>query len=74
MLGGKANIVEAEAIAETRLRVIVADSSLVNRPALIETGVKASTEVSPGVWHLIVGLDADHYATVLSRKLASIDA
>lgn len=74
VLGGKANIVEAEAIAETRLRVIVADSSLVNRPALIETGVKASTEVSPGVWHLIVGLDADHYATVLSRKLASIDA
>lgn len=74
VLGGKANIVEAEAIAETRLRVIVADSSLVNRPALIETGVKASTEVSPGVWHLIVGLDADHYAAVLNRKLASIDA
>ncbi len=74
VLGGKANITEAEAIAETRLRVIVADSSLVNRPALIETGVRASTEVSPGVWHLIVGLDADHYAMALNRKLASIDA
>ena len=57
MLGGASNVTAAASIAATRLRVEVADSTKVDQAALKADGV-AAVEVTPGVWHLIVGTRA----------------
>ncbi|GAB3624456.1 glucose PTS transporter subunit IIA [Mariniluteicoccus endophyticus] len=67
-LGGETNVEKSEALAETRIRVEVKDSTKVDQAALREAGLPAAVEVSPGVWHLIAGVDADHYATAMARR------
>ena len=73
-LGGEANIVSVEPIAETRVRVEVKDASEVDAEALRRAGLSGVVEVSPGVWHLIAGLEADQYAAGMRRRLASVNA
>lgn len=73
-LGGEANIVSVEPIAETRVRVEVKDASEVDAEALRRAGLSGVVEVSPGVWHLIAGLEADQYAEGMRRRLASVNA
>lgn len=71
-LGGEENVTKVDAVAETRVRVEVADSSKVDQEALHRAGLPAAVEVSPGVWHLIAGLEAEQFSTAMSRRLASI--
>lgn len=71
-LGGEENIESIELIAETRVRAVVKDSSLVDVEALGRAGLPGAVEVAPGVWHLIAGLEAEQYSTAMSRRLASI--
>ncbi|WP_454293651.1 PTS transporter subunit EIIC [Salana multivorans] len=73
-LGGEENVVEVAPIAETRVRVEVRDSSLVDVEALQRAGVAAVVEASPQVWHLVAGLTADQYAEGMRRRLASVSA
>ncbi|WP_454299329.1 PTS transporter subunit EIIC [Salana multivorans] len=73
-LGGEENVVEVAPIAETRVRVEVRDSSLVDVEALQRAGVAAAVEASPLVWHLVAGLTADQYAEGMRRRLASVSA
>ncbi|MDO5720948.1 MAG: PTS transporter subunit EIIC [Actinomycetaceae bacterium] len=70
-LGGEENILESELIAETRVRVKVVDSAKVDVAALKEAGLDGAVEVSDKVWHLVAGLDADQYATSMSRMIAA---
>jgi PTS system beta-glucosides-specific IIC component len=71
-LGGKDNIDKVEWFAQTRVRVSVQDSSLVDVAALQRAGLAGVVEVSPGVWHLIAGLDAEQYTEGMRRRLASM--
>nr|WP_231994877.1 PTS transporter subunit EIIB [Vaginimicrobium propionicum] len=73
-LGGEDNINNVELLAETRLRVSVADSSKVDVEALRKAGLPAAIEVSPGVWHLVAGLEADHFESAMRRRLAPSNA
>ncbi|SHI94325.1 PTS system, beta-glucosides-specific IIC component [Tessaracoccus bendigoensis DSM 12906] len=70
-LGGEDNIVAVEPIAETRVRVEVKDTSMVDADALRRAGLAGVIEVSPGVWHLVAGLEADKYAEGMRRRLAA---
>ncbi|MDO5746681.1 MAG: PTS transporter subunit EIIC [Actinomycetaceae bacterium] len=70
-LGNADNIEEVELTAETRIRVNVKDSALVNVDALKKAGLPAAVEVTPNVWHLIAGLEAEQYSTAMSRRLTS---
>ena len=71
-LGGETNIASVEPIAETRVRVQVLDSALVDAEALCRAGLAGVVEVSPGVWHLVAGLEAEQYAEGMRRRLASV--
>ena len=71
-LGGETNIASVEPIAETRVRVQVLDSALVDAEALRRAGLAGVVEVSPGVWHLVAGLEAEQYAEGMRRRLASV--
>lgn len=68
-LGGTPNVVRVEPVAETRVRVEVADSSAVDTDALKEAGLAGAVQVGPNTWHLVAGFNADQYATAISRDL-----
>jgi PTS system glucose-specific IIC component len=69
-LGGAANVHQVEAVAETRLRVVVEDDTLVDEDALRTSGVEAVMRLPTGTIHLIVGLNADQYAAEMHAQLA----
>ncbi|PIE21780.1 MAG: PTS sugar transporter subunit IIABC, partial [Arachnia propionica] len=73
-LGGEANVVKAEHLAETRVRVEVKDGSLVDADALRRAGLAGSVQISENVWHLVAGLEADQYATSMGHRLANTSA
>ena len=70
-LGGEDNVRSVEAIAETRVRVEVADDSMVDVDALKRAGLIAAVKVGEGVWHLLAGLEAAQYAEGMRRRVAS---
>ena len=61
-LGGRDNIGELGACATTRLRLSIREKSKVDWPGLRDAGVLASVEVSDGLYHLIVGWQAEAVA------------
>ena len=70
-LGGEGNVRSIEAIAETRVRVEVADDSKVDVDALKRAGLAAAVKVGDGVWHLVAGLVAAMFSVVMRRRVAS---
>jgi glucose PTS system EIICB or EIICBA component len=70
-LGGPANLREVDARAATRLRVVLRNAGAVDERALAGSGVEATMKVADDTWHLIVGLDVEHYATAIHRVLAT---
>ena len=71
-LGGEDNVTAAEALAETRVRVVLKDSSKVDVDALARAGLPAAVQVADDTWHLIAGLEAEQYATAINRRLSSV--
>jgi PTS system glucose-specific IIC component len=69
-LGGATNIQQVEAVAETRLRVVLHDDAPVDDAALRTSGVDASMRLPNRTVHLIVGLNADQYAAEMHAQLA----
>ena len=61
-LGGAANIKKLEALAATRLRVVLSDASRLDTAALKAAGVPATQSLSNGEFDLIVGLEAENLA------------
>jgi PTS system glucose-specific IIC component len=69
-LGGAKNIKQIDAVAETRLRVIVADDSQVDEAELQTSGVDGVMRLPNQIMHLIVGPNADQYAAEMHGQLA----
>lgn len=67
MLGGAANIVSLDAVAVTRLRVIVRDPAAVDRAQL---GALDVVWVSADTLHIVVGEAAQRYARELALQPA----
>ena len=73
-LGGPDNIVKVDAVAETRLRVKLRDTSVVDETVLNEAGIAAHAVVGDGTLHLLAGLNADQYAAEMRGQLAAAPA
>jgi len=69
-LGGTANVRQAEAAAETRLRVTLTDAGGLDEPALKAAGVQGILRLPDNVLHLLVGLNADQYAAEMKAAMA----
>lgn len=67
-LGGSENITQVTAVAETRVRVEVKDSAKVDQAALTAAGLPGAVQVSPNLWHLVVGAQAPQYATAMGAQ------
>jgi glucose PTS system EIICB or EIICBA component len=73
-LGGPDNIVKVDAVAETRLRVKVKDTTVVDENVLNGAGIAAHAVVGDGTLHLLAGLNADQYAAEMRGQLAAVPA
>jgi PTS system glucose-specific IIC component len=71
-LGGRRNIHSVAAAALTRLRLEVADESMVDENALQAAGVEGIMPLPDHKYHLIVGLNADQYAEEMKKRLANV--
>jgi PTS system glucose-specific IIC component len=69
-LGGAGNVQQAEAAAETRLRVTVADQAQLDEPGLKAAGVEGVLRLPENVLHLLVGLNADQYAAEMKAAMS----
>jgi glucose PTS system EIICB or EIICBA component len=69
-LGGASNIQQIEAVAETRLRVVVSDDQQVDESVLQKAGVNGIMRLPNQIVHLLVGLNADQYAAEMHGQLA----
>ena len=69
-LGGAKNIKKVEAVAETRLRVVVGNEGQVNDTTLQTAGVNGIMRLPNRILHLIVGPNADQYAAEMAGQLA----
>ena len=61
-LGGDSNIRKLEALAATRLRIVLTDASGLDTAALKAAGVPATQVLANGEVDLIVGMDAEKLA------------
>jgi PTS system N-acetylglucosamine-specific IIC component len=68
VFGGATNVVSLEAVAATRLRIVVRDPSAVDRQRLDTLSV---AWVSTDTFHIVVGDDAQRYAQQLSTRLTA---
>jgi PTS system glucose-specific IIC component len=73
-LGGRDNIVKVDAVAETRLRVKIKDTSVVDENVLKEAGVAAHVVIGDNTLHLLAGLNADQYAAEMRGQLSRVPA
>ncbi|MGA7778970.1 MAG: N-acetylglucosamine-specific PTS transporter subunit IIBC [Paraburkholderia sp.] len=71
VFGGATNIVSLDAVASTRLRVVVTDPAAVDRQRLAALDV---AWVSADTFHIVVGDAAQRYAQVLSARLPAAGA
>ncbi|MEA3419266.1 MAG: PTS transporter subunit EIIB [Campylobacterota bacterium] len=69
-LGSAGNISQVESCAQTRLRIKLRDSSIIDELSLNEEGINAIVRIKEDLIHLIVGLNADQYATEMSAQIA----
>jgi PTS system glucose-specific IIC component len=69
-LGGAANVQVAEACAETRVRVTLADGAGLDEAAMEAAGVQGILRLPDNVLHLLVGLNADQYAAEMKAAMA----
>ncbi len=68
VFGGATNVASLDAIAATRLRVVVRDPSSVDRQRLAALDV---AWVSADTFHIVVGAAADRYARTLASRLSA---
>jgi PTS system N-acetylglucosamine-specific IIC component len=68
VFGGAGNVAALDAVATTRLRVVVRDASAVDRSRLDSLDV---AWVSPDTFHIVCGNAAQRYAQVLGARLST---
>jgi PTS system glucose-specific IIC component len=64
-LGGAANVRSIEAVALTRVRVLVGDEGRVDETALRAAGAHGVMKAGAGTFHILVGPGAEQYAAAL---------
>ncbi len=69
-LGGSRNITRVDACAETRLRLELESTALLDRSSLEAAGVQGVMQLANRTIHLLVGLNADQYAAEMQGQLA----
>ncbi len=69
-LGGANNIQQVDAVAETRLRVVVGSERPISEGELKAAGVEGVMRLPNQILHLIVGPNADQYAAEMAGLLA----
>ncbi|QIE22293.1 PTS system N-acetylglucosamine-specific EIICBA component [Caballeronia sp. SBC1] len=67
VFGGATNVASLDAVAATRLRVVVRDPSSVDRQRLSTLDV---AWVSADTFHIVVGNSADRYAAAMAKRLS----
>jgi PTS system glucose-specific IIC component len=70
-LGGANNIEQVEVCAETRLRLVVGDEGTVDESALRSAGAQGLMRLADRTIHILVGLNAAHYAAEMKARLAT---
>jgi PTS system glucose-specific IIC component len=71
-LGGVKNIVQADLIALTRLRVELRNADHVSDAELTKAGALGAWRVSPNIVHVIVGEDAPELATAVAETRSEL--
>ena len=69
-LGGANNVERVDECAQTRLRVVLRDDTLIDASKLHQGGVEALIRLPNKTLHLLVGLNADQYAAEMKGQLA----
>jgi PTS system N-acetylglucosamine-specific IIC component len=64
-LGGQANVVQLECVAMTRLRLHLADENALSQAQLTALGCQGVSRIDAGVWHLLVGEQAQGLSAAL---------
>lgn len=67
-LGGESNIERVDAVAHTRLRVVVRDQTAIDDTRLVVAGAKGVWRLQDGVVHVIVGDDAAALAAAVAER------
>jgi PTS system N-acetylglucosamine-specific IIC component len=73
-LGGRANVRQLEALAMTRLRVVLGDDSALSEAQLTALGCQGVSQLDSGVWHLLVGDKATGLGEALERLTRPLNA
>lgn len=68
-IGGRENLKEVTACAETRLRVVLHKSDCLASEELLSSGINGIMPLENGVFHLLTGLGAHQYAIELTGLL-----
>jgi PTS system glucose-specific IIC component len=69
-LGGARNVERVDECAETRLRIVLRDESVIDEAALRQAGIEAVVKLPAKTMHLLAGLNADQYAAEMRGQLA----
>ncbi len=68
-LGSRENISTVKSCALTRIRVTLTNTDDIDEERLVEEGVEAVVRIDHNHIHLLVGLNADYYATEINARL-----
>jgi len=69
-LGGSENIKKVEECAQTRLRVELVNTNIIDDNALQDAGINGIMKLANNTLHLLAGLNADQYAAEMRGQLA----
>ncbi|NLF98147.1 MAG: PTS glucose transporter subunit IIBC [Candidatus Riflebacteria bacterium] len=70
-VGGNDNLVEVSACAETRLRIKLRESAVIDSKKLRDSGIKGIMNFDEGIVHLLTGLGAHQYAVEMKGLIAA---
>jgi PTS system N-acetylglucosamine-specific IIC component len=73
-LGGRANVLQLDAVAMTRLRVELGDGSVLSESQLTALGCQGVSQLESGVWHLLIGDKASGLGEALERLVSGREA
>jgi phosphotransferase system IIB component len=68
-LGGKDNLISANLVALTRVKIEIRDTSIINQDQLKDSGVIAFISISSNTWQLYLGTKAEEVANGLSQLM-----
>lgn len=68
-LGGSDNLMQVSAFALTRIRLRLRNENIVSVAEVQAAGAQSVARIGNGIWHIIVGLNAEVYVAQIKREL-----